>query len=95
MDADRYIYPYGEYADLHVAEACAEKGGDKALLPPGAGGAHRARQEYKTNFTESLYTYLSLLPQIITNAANTLHLHSQHNGLSFKAHRGDHGHQSR
>ena len=31
MDGDRYIYPYGEYAVYHVAEACRTAGGQNIL----------------------------------------------------------------
>ena len=74
MDDDRYIYPYGEYAIYHIAQACIDNGGTKRFCHPALEVLIRHDSEYGTNFKESLYTYIRQFKNI-TNTANTLHLH--------------------
>ena len=84
MDGERYIYPYGEYAVYHVAEACRSAGdanssgksafGAKKFCHPGLLALLAYDREYQTHFTDSLRAYL-LAFRNISNAANTLHLH--------------------
>jgi sugar diacid utilization regulator len=74
MDADRYIYPYGEYAVYHVAEACAQAGDTSLYCHPALEALIAHDREYKTSFTGSLYTYLKHFRNI-TDAAKSLHLH--------------------
>lgn len=74
MDADRYIYPYGEYAVYHMAEACAEAGGVQQYCHPALEVLIAHDRDYNTQFTHSLYTYLKHFRNI-TDSANALHLH--------------------
>jgi hypothetical protein len=74
MDADRYIYPYGEYAIYHVAKACAEAGGIVRYCHPALQVLLDHDREYHTNYVVSLYTYLRQFKNV-TNTANALHIH--------------------
>jgi hypothetical protein len=58
MDRDRYIYPYGEYALYHIAEACGQAGGSRFFCHPALETLIAYDKEYKTSFTNSLYEYL-------------------------------------
>ena len=74
LDPERYIYPYGEYAVYHIAQVCNDNGGTKRFCHPALEVLIRYDEEYSTNFTESLYTYIRQFKNI-TNTANALHLH--------------------
>jgi hypothetical protein len=74
LDADRFIYPYGEYAVYHIAESCMEAGGSKTFCHPALLALIAHDQEYGTHFINSLYAYLSHFRNI-SDAAKALHLH--------------------
>lgn len=74
MDRERYIYPYGEYAVYHIAEACSEAGGSKVFSHPALEVLMAYDKEYNTTFTNSLYEYLIHFKNI-SNTAKALHLH--------------------
>jgi len=74
MDRERYIYPYGEYAIYHIAEACSQAGGSKVFSHPALEALMAYDKEYNTTFTNSLYEYLIHFKNI-SNTAKALHLH--------------------
>jgi DNA-binding PucR family transcriptional regulator len=74
LDAERYIYPYGEYAVYHIAQVCIDNGGVKRFCHPALEVLLRHDAQYGTSFTDSLYTYIRQFKNI-TNTANALHLH--------------------
>lgn len=74
MDADRYIYPYGEYAIYHAAKACLRQGALHKYCHPALTALIDHDREYNTAFVTSLTTFLKHFKNI-TNTANALHLH--------------------
>ena len=74
LDADRYLYPYGEYAIYHIVKVCCESGNSKVLYHPALMTLISYDEEYGTSFTNSLYAYLSNFMSI-SNAAVSLKIH--------------------
>jgi hypothetical protein len=74
MDYDRYIYPYGEYAVYHTAEAVIANGGADRFCHPALEALMEHDREYRTTFTDSIYAYLRSSKNI-TDAAKALNIH--------------------
>lgn len=74
MDADRFIYPYGEYAIYHIAELCGQRGGAQKFGHPALAVLLAYDSEYGASFTHSLYAYIRHFKNI-TKTANALYVH--------------------
>ena len=74
LDPERYIYPYGEYAVYHVAEALCADSGLKLYCHPALARLIDYDKEYGVEFTKSLYTYLAS-SRNLSKAADAINMH--------------------
>jgi len=74
MDSERYIYPYGEYAVYHTAEAIIGAAGVKKYCHPALEALMEHDRVYHTNYIQSLSAYLRVFKNV-TSAAGALHIH--------------------